>query len=89
MKKILPLIIVFIVMIILWVGVAYLAGAYLKLPLPFLPKEVEPDLSAVEGIINQWENVRIYEMKQAPETIEEMLNEVEPEKVVDTSELQF
>lgn len=89
MKKIFPIIMTFLVMTILWVGITYAAGAYLKLPLPFLTKEAEPDLSLVEPIIEQWENIRIYEMKQAPETVEDMLNEVEPEKVVDTSELQF
>lgn len=89
MKRMIPFISAFLVMLLLWGAATYGVGYLLELPLPLLPKTDPPDYSAQNVLMEQWSNVRVYQVKEKQQTVEEIIEEAKPETIVDTSEQLF
>ena len=82
-KKMLPIIITVIMMIVLLIGVTYGAVYLGKIPvsLPFMQAQaIEYEPVQGHNIAEQWENVKIYKMKPIPENIQDMIDKAEVEK---------
>ena len=81
-KKILPIFLIIFIMSILLVGVTYAAVYVAKMPisLPFLEAQAiyTPPEQGIR-IAKQWEDVKIYKLKERVETVEEIIEQVEVE----------
>lgn len=90
-KKIVPIVLTMIIMIILLIGVTYAAVVIGKIPidLPFMKAEaVEYYPETGLGIAKQWENVVIYEPKERPENITDIIDNTEVEEKTETDMLE-
>lgn len=90
-KKILPIVSIVVLMIVLLIGVMYAAVKIGKIPidLPFMKAEaIEYIPETGLNIAKQWENVIIYEPKERPENIAEIIDKAEVEEKTETEVME-